>query len=103
MNRHRNSYALCTPPSPSSAFVICPDHCATSSSRRVRSLDWNLARIRIEYSPAIGHQPASSQGLKISTPSSTKSFVLRVTNVRLCSRAVAAMSPSAVLRGIPFI
>ncbi len=35
----RSRYALCTPPSASSAFEICPDHCATSSSRSVCSLD----------------------------------------------------------------
>src|ERR1700693_569194 len=44
-------YARCAPPSVSNAFAICPTQCATSSSRSVRSLDWSLARIRIEYLP----------------------------------------------------
>src|ERR1700691_1811330 len=35
----KSDYALCTPPSPSSALAICPTHCATSSSRNVRSPD----------------------------------------------------------------
>src|SRR5215472_8160969 len=40
-----------TPPSPSSAFTICSDHCATSSSRSVRSCDWNSAWSNVEYLP----------------------------------------------------
>ena len=32
-------YALNFPPNPSSASMICADHCATSSSRSVRSAD----------------------------------------------------------------
>ena len=32
-------YARCFPPKPSRALMICADHCATSSSRSVRSAD----------------------------------------------------------------
>jgi hypothetical protein len=44
----------------------------------------------------------SSLGLKIATPRSSKCLTLRVTTVRSCSRAVAAINPSAVLSGLPF-
>ena len=37
---------------PSSALMICADHCATSSSRSVRSADWKRARSSSEYLPA---------------------------------------------------
>jgi hypothetical protein len=48
---------LCTPPNPSSAFAMRVDHAATSSSRSVRSRDWNLARIKIEYFPTPTFSP----------------------------------------------
>ena len=38
-----------------------------------------------------------SHGLKIVTPAPAKSFTFRVTSVRSCSRAVAAISPSGAL------
>jgi hypothetical protein len=44
-------YALCVPPSAVSAAVILVDHCATSSSRKVRSAAWNLTRNSAEYFP----------------------------------------------------
>src|ERR1019366_9148241 len=44
---------------------------------------------------------AASQGLRRTTPRPAKSFTFRVTSVRSCSRAVAAIMPSAVLRGVP--
>jgi hypothetical protein len=48
----RNFYcARNTPPSDSSLAMICADHCATSSSRRVRSFDWNSAWRSTEYLP----------------------------------------------------
>src|ERR1019366_481087 len=42
------------------------------------------------------------QGLKISTPRPAKSFTFRVTMIRSCSRAVAAIKPSGALMGCPF-
>jgi hypothetical protein len=48
-NLARSFYSLrCTPPSPCKAVTICPDHAATSSSRNVRSADWNVARSKME-------------------------------------------------------
>jgi len=44
---------------------------------------------------------AASQGLKIATPKPAKSLTLRVTTVRSCSMAVAAIMPSGALRGRP--
>src|SRR5579884_2764565 len=47
----KSFYARCVPPSLVSASTILADQSFTSSSRRVRSKDWNLARKRIEYRP----------------------------------------------------
>jgi len=64
--------------------------------------------IRLKFSPAAsrrkkhGRGYGSSHGLKIATPRPSKCLTLRVTTVRSCSRAVAAISPSAVLSGLPF-
>jgi len=42
------------------AVTICPDHAATSSSRNVRSADWNVARSKMEHLPAaIAHREKS--------------------------------------------
>lgn len=49
--RWRFFYARSFPPRPSSDLMICADHCATSSSRSVRSADWNRARSSSEYLP----------------------------------------------------
>src|ERR1019366_7990203 len=42
-----------------------------------------------------------SQGLRRITPRPVKSFTFRVRTVRSCSRAVAAIIPSAVFRAAP--
>ncbi len=49
--------ARSVPPSASSAFTICADHCATSSSRSVRSCDWNSAWSSVEYFPVPTFSP----------------------------------------------
>ena len=54
------NFLLCarsTPPSASSLAMIFADHCATSSSRSVRSFDWNSAWSRTEYLPAPTFSP----------------------------------------------
>jgi len=43
----------------------------------------------------------SSQGLRRSTPRAAKSLTFRVTRVRRCSSAVAAIIPSGALKGRP--
>lgn len=45
---------------------------------------------------------AQSHGLNRSMPKPSKSLTLRVTMVKSCSRAVAAMNPFATLSGLPF-
>jgi hypothetical protein len=47
------------------------------------------------------HDHAASEGSKTSTPSPAKSLTLRVTTIRSSSAAVAAIMPSALLRGVP--
>ncbi len=44
----------------------------------------------------------SSHGLKIVKPRSSKCLTLRVTTVRSCSRAVAAIGPSGTFSVMPF-
>ena len=49
--------------------MIRPDHSATSSSRSVRSRDWNVARSKIEYLPARIAPPRKiSTGTKLRNP-----------------------------------
>jgi hypothetical protein len=48
-----------------------------------------------------GEYPHASQGLRTFTPSPAKSLTLRVTSVKSCSRAVAAMTPSMLGSGFP--
>ena len=53
----RTYCARSTPPSDCSFAMIFSDHCATSSSRRVRSFDWNSAWRRTEYLPGLTLSP----------------------------------------------
>src|SRR5437016_5071702 len=77
------------PPSPSKALMIWADHFATSSSRRVRSVDWNSARSNTEYLPA-GMGPPR----KISTgPNFCSSVMLSLRTAEcICSKIVESLN-----------
>ena len=76
-------------------FKIAPDGplpCPVNKGRKRRAVI-SHERERIVH--------RASQGSSKSTRNSAKSFTLRVTRVRSCSSAVAAIMPSAVLSGVP--
>jgi hypothetical protein len=64
----------------------------------LRRVGVSILSRRASNRPPLGH----SQGLNISTPRLSKSFTLRVTSVKSCTSAVAAINPSATATCLPF-